>query len=112
MSNGSREDGQLRYDPAEAGPPRRRGHVRISRRAFLGAAALGPLALKVEATPGKLPTRAFGATGVEVPILAFGCGSRFLAYEDEDEALKVLSRAIDLGFKYLDTANNYGDGKS
>jgi len=86
--------------------------VSISRRAFLGAAALGPLGAKAFAAPGKLPTRAFGATGVQVPLLAFGCGSRFLAYKDDDEAVGVLSRAIDLGFTYVDTANNYGDGKS
>ena len=84
----------------------------ISRRAFLGAAALTPLGAKAFAAPGKLPTRAFGATGVQVPLLAFGCGSRFLAYKDDDEAVGVLSRAIDLGFTYIDTAHYYGDGKS
>lgn len=84
----------------------------ISRRSFLGAAALGPIAARALAAPGKLPTRAFGATGVEVPILAFGCGTRFMAYQDDDEAIAILSRAIDLGFTYLDTANNYGGGTS
>jgi len=87
--------------------------VSISRRAFLGAtAALGPLGVKAFAAPGKLPTRTFGATGVQVPLLAFGCGSRFLAYKDDDEAVAVLSHAIDVGFTYVDTANNYGSGKS
>lgn len=84
----------------------------ISRRSFLGAAALGPLGVKAFAAPGTLPTRAFGKTGVQVPLLAFGCGSRFMAYQDDDEAVGVLSRAIDLGFSYLDTANNYGRGRS
>lgn len=84
----------------------------ISRRAFLGAAALSPLAANALAAPGKLPTRAFGKTGAQVPILAFGCGSRFMAYKDDDEAVGVLSKAIDLGFTYLDTANNYGNGRS
>ena len=46
----------------------------ISRRAFLGTAALSPLAAKAFAATGKLPTRAFGKTGATVPILAFGCG--------------------------------------
>jgi aryl-alcohol dehydrogenase-like predicted oxidoreductase len=86
--------------------------VSISRRAFLGAAAaLGPLGATARGS-ARLPTRPFGATGVEVPLLAFGCGSRFLAYPDDDEAVGVLSRAIDLGFTYLDTANNYGNGRS
>ena len=84
----------------------------ISRRAFLGAAALSPLGVTTFAASGKLPTRTFGSTGAQVPLLAFGCGTRFLAYKDDDEALGVLSRAIDLGFTYIDTANNYGNGKS
>jgi predicted aldo/keto reductase-like oxidoreductase len=49
---------------------------------------------------------------VKVSILAFGCGSRFLMYEDEDKALAALNHAIDLGINYLDTAYAYGDGKS
>ncbi|MGD0697650.1 MAG: aldo/keto reductase [Terriglobia bacterium] len=59
-----------------------------------------------------LPHRDLGGNGVTVPILAFGCGSRFLMYEDEDKALEALNRAIDLGIKYLDSAYAYGDGKS
>ena len=84
----------------------------ISRRAFLGSAGLSPLAAKAFAASAKLPTRAFGSTGVQVPLLAFGCGSRFMAYKDDDEAVGVLSKAIDLGFTYIDTANNYGNGRS
>jgi len=84
----------------------------LSRREFLGAAALGPLGARGMGDPAKLPTRAFGRTGAQVPILAFGSGSRFLAYRDDDEALAVLSRAIDLGITYIDTAHNYGEGRS
>jgi len=102
----------LRYHAPEADAPRRRRTVSLSRRSFLGAAALSPLGMKAFAAPGKFPTRAFGSTGVQVPILAFGCGSRFVGYKDDDEAVGVLSRAIDLGFTYVDTANNYGNGKS
>ena len=59
-----------------------------------------------------LPTRRLGRTGAKVSILAFGCGSRFLMYDDEDKALSALHHAIDLGITYLDTAYAYGDGKS
>jgi len=83
----------------------------LSRREFLGAAALGPLAVKALGD-SPLPTRDFGRTGVKVPILAFGCGSRYMAYEDDDEAVAVLGRAIDLGITYLDTAHSYGNGRS
>ena len=59
-----------------------------------------------------LPQRVLGRTGVKVPILAFGCGSRFLMYEDEEQALRILNHAIDLGITYLDTAIDYGSGLS
>ena len=59
-----------------------------------------------------LRSRTLGRTGAKVSILAFGCGSRFLMYQDEDKALAALNRAIDLGITYLDTAYAYGDGKS
>jgi uncharacterized protein len=60
----------------------------------------------------KLPERVLGRTGVKVPIIAFGCGSRFLMYESEDEALRALNHVIDSGVTYLDTAMDYGKGLS
>jgi hypothetical protein len=59
-----------------------------------------------------LPQRTLGRTGAKVPILAFGCGSRFLMYQNEDEALRVLNHVIDGGLTYLDTAMDYGKGLS
>src|SRR5262247_866970 len=59
-----------------------------------------------------LPQRVLGRTGVKVPIIAFGCGSRFLMYEEEQEALRVLNYVIDSGITYLDTAIDYGKGLS
>jgi aryl-alcohol dehydrogenase-like predicted oxidoreductase len=59
-----------------------------------------------------LPTRILGRTGAKVSILAFGCGSRFLMYENEEKAAAILNHAIDNGIRYLDTAYAYGDGKS
>jgi len=91
----------------------------ISRRQFLENVALGTTAgilLKdvANARPAtdSLPTRTLGQTGAKVSILAFGCGSRFLMYKDEDSATAILNRAIDLGITYLDTAYAYGDGES
>jgi len=75
-------------------------------------AGLSPLAARAMGATAPLPRRPFGKTGMEVPILAFGSGSRFVAYETDEEALRVLSRAIDLGMTYIDTAHSYGDGKS
>jgi predicted aldo/keto reductase-like oxidoreductase len=62
--------------------------------------------------PDAIPSRTLGRTGAKVSILAFGCGSRFLMYKDEDSATAILNRAIDLGITYLDTAYAYGDGES
>src|SRR5215475_11784357 len=94
----------------------------ISRREFLenlgvGAAASASLLLakehaRADAASGKLPSRTLGRTGAKVSILAFGCGSRFLMYKDQDSAAAILNRAIDSGITYLDTAFAYGDGES
>jgi len=86
----------------------------ISRRQFLETAATvaaAAPALGAGATP-KIPTRSFGKTGIEVSLLAFGSGSRFLMYQDEDQALQAVNRAIDLGITYIDTAHSYGNGRS
>lgn len=90
---------------------------RLSRRDFLGrslgaVAALPVLPGVAAAAAAKLPHRVLGRTGVSVPILAFGGGSRFLMYEPEEAGLAALNRAIDMGITYLDTAIDYGDGKS
>src|SRR5579884_3057432 len=82
----------------------------ISRRKFIESAALAGLA--ANAAPSSMPTRTFGKTGARISILAFGCGSRFLAYKEEDQALAALNHALDLGINYLDTAASYGDGLS
>lgn len=95
----------------------------VSRRRFLERVALGTAAgaslpmlqeiiPTVTAASSRLPHRLLGQTGAKVSILAFGCGSRFLMYEDEEKGLAALNRAIDLGITYLDSAYAYGDGKS
>ena len=95
---------------------------KISRRQFLedigfGTAAGTSLLLLRDAasarpTTDPIPSRTLGRTGAKVSILAFGCGSRFLMYKDEESAFAILNRAIDLGITYLDTAYAYGDGES
>ena len=89
----------------------------ISRRRFLEGTALGGIAAGVSDAAKidkdhKLPTRVLGKTGARVSILAFGGGSRFLMYKDEDKALEAVNRALDLGITYMDTAYGYGNGLS
>lgn len=83
----------------------------VTRREFLGAAALSTVAGRLEAAK-TLPTRPLGRTGENVTILGFGSGSRFLQYEDEDSALHAIGRALELGVRYFDTAHDYGKGLS
>src|SRR5271154_5941890 len=89
----------------------------ISRREFLENTALGGLAAAgisnaAELDGSKLPTRVLGKTGARVSILAFGGGSRFLMYKEEDQAVAAVTRALDLGITYMDTAYSYGNGQS
>jgi aryl-alcohol dehydrogenase-like predicted oxidoreductase len=97
--------------------------TRLTRREFLeqttahvAAIPAGLQAVRAQVEPppdGKgIPRRPLGRTGVMVPILAFGCGSRFLMYKDEGEALRILNEVIDSGVTYLDTAADYGKGLS
>lgn len=90
---------------------------RFSRRDFLGATVLagGASAGSLSAAdelPKSIPTRVLGKTGAKVTIIGMGCGSRFLSYGDEDNALKALNLAIDSGIGYLDSAYGYNRGQS
>jgi uncharacterized protein len=87
--------------------------MKISRRQFVEASALGCATAFLPdlglAETKKMPLRPFGKTGEKVPILAFGGGSRYLMYENAEEAIAVLNHAIDLGITYVDTSNDYGE---
>ncbi len=48
-----------------------------------------------------------GGTGVKIPRIALGLGSRWCAIDDEDQALDVLTYALDKGLYYWDTAGMY-----
>jgi predicted aldo/keto reductase-like oxidoreductase len=113
----------------------RREFIEKTTAAAVGATAVGKVAgaaedlrLKPDAAPatkemaperedapseakGTLPRRTLGRTGAQVSILAFGCGSRFLAYP-ANQASAVLEEAIASGINYFDTAVDYGNGES
>jgi predicted aldo/keto reductase-like oxidoreductase len=48
-----------------------------------------------------------GKTGVVIPRIAIGLGSRFLNIKTLDEALEMCSYALDNGLYYWDTAHSY-----
>jgi predicted aldo/keto reductase-like oxidoreductase len=82
----------------------------ISRRKFLESSAAGALAASsLSAAKGgsDMPTRPLGKTGVNVSILAFGGGSRYLKYDD-DQAIEAMKKALDNGITYFDSADDYG----
>jgi predicted aldo/keto reductase-like oxidoreductase len=87
-----------------------------SRREFIQSTALTALSsaslFATEVNRKGMPQRTLGRTGAQVSILAFGCGSRFLMYKEEDEALAALNLALERGITYLDTAADYQDGLS
>jgi aryl-alcohol dehydrogenase-like predicted oxidoreductase len=59
--------------------------------------------------------RPFGRTGLQVSVVGFGCwpmaGDRYGAIEDDD-AVRAIHRALDLGVNCVDTAPAYGAGHS
>ncbi len=58
-----------------------------------------------------LPIAMLGTTGVRIPRIAIGLGSRFCAIESAEEAFKLLNYALDNGLYYWDTAWAYENQK-
>jgi aryl-alcohol dehydrogenase-like predicted oxidoreductase len=54
-----------------------------------------------------LPTVLFGKTGVRVPRIVCGLGSRFCHLDDDEEAQRLLHYTLDHGLYYWDTAYAY-----
>lgn len=75
-------------------------------RLFSGGAAFADAAGMPTMTRG-VPRRQLGNTGEIVPILGLGTSSLGRGVAD-DEAAKILNRAVDLGVNYIDTAPAVG----
>ena len=59
--------------------------------------------------------RTMGKTGLQVSEIGFGAwgiGKSGWVGADDDESLRALNRAIDLGLNFIDTAYGYGEGHS
>lgn len=54
-----------------------------------------------------LPTRILGKTGVRVPLIVIGGGSRFCTIKEPEKSVELLNYALDHGFYYWDTAHDY-----
>ncbi len=58
--------------------------------------------------------RPLGSTGLQVSEIGFGCGNvgGLMIRGDHADQVKAVSRAMELGINYFDTAPSYGDGES
>ena len=54
-----------------------------------------------------LPTVLFGSTGVRIPRIVLGLGSRFCHMDTDQESYDMLNYALDNGLYYWDTAHTY-----
>jgi predicted aldo/keto reductase-like oxidoreductase len=63
--------------------------------------------VKNQYDPKGLPTSVLGKTGVVIPKIAIGLGSRFCNIATLDEAVGMCNYALDNGLYYWDTANSY-----
>ena len=92
----------------------------FSRRDFLkttlasAAALTAPIGAQASArrkftlNPKGLPTTILGKTGLRVPRIAIGCGSRFKGPTTDTTGPIFLENALNQGFYYWDCASNYG----
>src|ERR1700732_1922199 len=58
--------------------------------------------------------RVFGRTGMQLPVLGFGCGAvgGLMVRGDPLDQERTVGRAIAAGVNYFDTAVQYGNGES
>jgi aryl-alcohol dehydrogenase-like predicted oxidoreductase len=59
--------------------------------------------------------RTLGRTGLQVSDVGFGAmtiGGEIFGTTDDQESLRTLHRALDLGMNFIDTADAYGRGHS
>jgi uncharacterized protein len=63
-------------------------------------------------TRNTMPKRKLGKTGFNVSLFSLGSGSRTAQVGKEKDSTEVISRALDLGVNYIDTAPSYGNGTS
>jgi len=94
---------------------------KISRKQFIQATAAAAVTVAVAPVTGcaanspydakGLPTVKLGRTGATVPIMGFGCGSRWMSVPDSEKALEILESAFNQGLYYWDTAASYGNQK-
>jgi len=74
--------------------------------------ALAPPASRAAPAPGEMPLRPLGRTGHRVRLFSLGGQATLEKPGTEEESLRIIHRALDLGVNYIDTARRYGQGIS
>jgi len=94
---------------------------KITRREFVQTTAVAAAAVAIAPATGcagspydpkSIPTVKLGSTGATVPVMGFGCGSRWMSIQEDDKALQILEYALDQGLYYWDTASSYGNDQT
>ncbi len=90
--------------------------LRPTRRSLLAAlAGVAGLADEVLAmqqpSPSSIPTRPLGRTGARVPIIGYG-GWHAVAGKSDEESIRLMHEAIDLGITFFDNAWEYHGGRA
>lgn len=89
----------------------RRSFIKTTSAATAGAILAPVVACSTSPYDSKgLPTTVLGKTGVRIPLLVFGTGSRFMT-ASEEYGLSLLEFALDNGLYYWDTAASYKNDK-
>jgi predicted aldo/keto reductase-like oxidoreductase len=85
----------------------RRDFIKTTSAATAGAILIPTVSYSSSTFDSKgLPTTILGKTGVRIPLMVIGLGSRFMAV-DEEKGLEILKVALENGFYYWDTAADY-----
>jgi aryl-alcohol dehydrogenase-like predicted oxidoreductase len=79
----------------------------LEKSAFAGPTGKRPLPQNPR-TPAAMPTRNLGRTGYSVGIFSLGGQAAVEQPDNEEAAVAIVERALDLGVNYLDTAARYG----
>lgn len=80
--------------------------------AFAGAAAFsGDVLALQQPGPGGIPTRPLGKTGVRVSLIGYG-GWHAVAKKSDEESIRLMHEAVDLGITFFDNAWEYHDGRA
>lgn len=91
-------------------------HNRVTRRDFVKETAAGMLAVSIApkvfaSEPDSVPLRPLGKTRENVSLLGLG-GFHAAVNRDDQEAIRLVQEAVDLGVTFMDNAWEYHNGRS